>query len=95
MGIRSFVGGLVGVGLFGRPHRAAPTQVTEETAKPGVRAGTEPRPYTVGEVLWFPRRAMTAQGALSGAGSAERGAGQFGFCPMREECNTAQGGAEV
>ena len=31
------------------------------------------------------------QGALSEAGSAERAAGQFGFCPMREECSTAQG----
>ena len=28
------------------------------------------------------------QGALSEAGSAEREAGQFGLCPMREECST-------
>ena len=29
------------------------------------------------------------RGARSEAGSAERGAGQFGFCPMNELCSTA------
>ena len=48
-----FDGGLVCAGLFGRPHRAAPTGLSGETASPGKRTGTEPRPYTVGEVLWF------------------------------------------
>ena len=46
-------------------------------------------PHTVAEVLWFPQRAATTQAALSEAGSAERGAGQFGLCPMNEPCSTA------
>ena len=46
-------------------------------------------PHTAAEVLLFPRQAATTQAALSEAGSAEREAGQFGLCPMREECSTA------
>ena len=46
-------------------------------------------PHTVAEVLWFPQRAATTQAALSEAGSADRGTGQFGFCPIIEPCSTA------
>ena len=54
------------------------------------RGGTEPAPYTMVEGMrFFPQRAANAQGALSEAGSAERGAGQFGLCPITEPCITA------
>ena len=97
MGIRSFVGGLVCAGVSGRPHRAAPTQGWEFAGTNGVvrcgslaagRDGARPL-HDGGGGAVFPQRAANAQAALSEAGSAERAAGQFGFCPIPSECSTA------
>ena len=73
MASRSFVGGLVCAGMSGRPHRAAPTGITEVPCKSGETGGDGAPPlHGGGNFCDGPRRASAPTKEDGGGGLSRR-----------------------